>query len=494
MNQSSPTDRMPRSIERPLPYTLEAEMALLGAMLLNPAVVPDVTAIIRDESDFYALAHQAIWQSLIRVYEADPKADLVPILEDLRDHQALDLIGGQAYLEKLATETPSSAGANHYAKLVVDKARLRELVEASEQTLYDIRNIGNRTPQIIIDEAETRIFRIAEQRDSGSEASGLDLDAAFAEMQGETRPGILTGYTDFDRLTGGLQPGEMVILAARPSQGKSALMLNIAENLARFGHAVALFSLEMSRRELTHRLLSAASGVSSMAFRTGTPSRDAAQRVADAIAAFPRERLLVDDTPGLTVMQLRAKARRLAARHQVAAVFVDYLQLMTAPGNDRENRQVEVSAISRGVKALARELDLPVVALCQLNRKSTDREDNRPRMSDLRESGSLEQDADVVLLLHREEQHHPGDEDWRERNRDKIGVAELIIAKQRNGPTGSVTLTWDDTATRFKNHAQGAGGRAPREEQPTWGHPLPKSKPQPVPTAGLPPEQDDIPF
>ncbi|MEL6795380.1 MAG: replicative DNA helicase, partial [Planctomycetota bacterium] len=280
---------------------------------------------------------------------------------------------------------------------------------------------------------------------------------------------IPTGYLELDEMLTGLHAGEMIIVAARPSMGKTALALNIAEQVAMGGAAlgnkpkadkcaVALFSVEMSKSAVTSRMLSARSGVDSHKMRSGKFTQDDFQRLIRASGELAEAPIYIDDTPSLSILGLRARSRRLARKHNIGCIVIDYLQLLSSPGAARESRQVEVSEISRGIKALARELDVPVICLAQLNRGPEQREGKQPRISDLRESGSIEQDADVVLLLHREEYYHIGDEDWMDNNQDKHGLAELIVAKQRNGPTGVVKLTWDSHTTRFKNHAESAGG------------------------------------
>jgi replicative DNA helicase len=294
-----------------------------------------------------------------------------------------------------------------------------------------------------------------------------------AERDGWPMTGLRTGYGDLDDLLRGLQPGELIILAARPSMGKTSMALNLAEQIAMGGVPVAgapatqnvpvgLFSLEMSKNAIVQRLLSARAGVSGQHLRGGHAiSKAELDRIGIAADDLKHAPIYIDDLPNLTVLNLRARARRMVAQYGVKVIMIDYLQLMSAPGSARESRQVEVSAISRGVKALARELNIPVVCLSQLNRASEQREGNRPRMADLRESGSIEQDADVILLLHREDYYHVQDEDWKIENPDKVGVAEVIVAKQRNGPTDVVKLKWDPRTTRFRNfepHAQAPGG------------------------------------
>jgi replicative DNA helicase len=464
--------------ERPLPYSLEAEMALLGSMLLDPRVVPDVVGTIAADDDFYSESNGAIYKALIEVYDKVPDADLVAIVDALRDRGQLDQVGGVDYLSKLANETPSAAGAIRYAKTVSDKAKLRRLIDAADRIIYDALNVGQYGvdgTREVIDSAESAIFEIAQDDQKADPQALTDLLQAELERiraaEGKGISGLPTGFVDLDRLMSGFQPGEMIIIAARPSMGKTAFMLNIAEQMSRGGrtpndppkgpHAgVGLFSLEMSKSALVQRLLSAAASVDSHRMRTGHLSEQEMATLHTTAEMLEEAPIFIDDTPGLSVMQLRARARRMAAQHSIKAVMIDYLQLLSAPGASRESRQVEVAAISRGLKALARELNVPLIVLSQLNRASEQREGNRPRMSDLRESGSIEQDADVVILLHREDYYHIHDPQWGQDNPDKVNTAELIIAKQRNGPTGTVDLTWDPKTTRFKNHAGYGGGGA----------------------------------
>ncbi|MBL9031693.1 MAG: replicative DNA helicase [Phycisphaerae bacterium] len=484
--------------ERPLPYSLEAEMALLGALIIGPEVAPDVIGVVSSADDFHDAGHAAIYQALIETYDKDPKADLVAIQEVLRGRDQLERVGGADYLTKLAAETPSAAGALRYARIVADKARLRRLIDAADQIIYDALNVSQIDgAREVIDAAERVVFEIAQEdqkADPQSLARLLDLELERLASADGRLTGLPTGYPDLDRILSGLQPGEMIIVAARPSMGKTALALNLAEQIARGGRSpgdapkgppapVGIFSLEMSKAALVQRLLSAFANIDGHRLRTGHLSAiemASLQTHAEGLAETP---LFIDDTPGLTVLSLRARARRMVAQHGVRAVFIDYLQLLSAPGSARESRQVEVSAISRGIKALARELSVPVVCLSQLNRASEQREGNRPRMSDLRESGSIEQDADVVVLLHREDYYHQGNDEWAANNPDKIGVAELIVAKQRNGPTGTVRLTWDNRTTRFKSHSSASGGYDSFESP--FAAPF-DAEPKPPPRSGYP--------
>ena len=329
---------------------------------------------------------------------------------------------------------------------------------------------ARREPREVIDRAESSVFEIAQQSESSDPqrlAELLQLEWERIEAsEGRGITGLSSGFGDLDELLSGFQPGEMAILAARPSMGKTALALNLAEQVAFGGKtpwedrtgagvSVGFFSLEMNKSSVVQRLISAYSGVDSHKIRTGMISGDDGRRIVDACGELEKAPLYVDDMPGMTVLQLRARARRMVAQHGVQILFIDYLQLLTAPAHARESRQVEVSAISRQIKALARELNVPIVCLAQLNRGAEQRERNRPRMSDLRESGSIEQDADVILLLHREAYYHKDDPAWMDANQDKVNLSEIIIAKQRNGPTGVVKLTWDDRTTRFKAYTRG---------------------------------------
>ena len=348
----------------------------------------------------------------------------------------------------------------------------------------------------VLDRAEARIFKIAEHA-VGMDIAKLpallqqEMDRMLAE-EGRSITGISTGFHDLDDLTSGLQKGEMIVVAARPSMGKTALALNLAEQIA-FGGSphdekgpatpVAIFSMEMSRGQLAQRLICARSAVDSHKMRRNMLNRDEVQQVFQACSELNDAPIYIDDTAGLSIMALRAKARRLVAQYGVRCLIIDYLQLMSAPQAAKENRQQEVSAISRGVKALARELNLPVICLAQLNRAAETREGHRPRMGDLRESGSIEQDADVIMLLHREDYYHVGDDEWMSENQDKVGVAELIIAKQRNGPTDTVKLTWDRTTTRFRNYAGNAWSPpASPKQSPAAPRPGPTTSPAAAPS------------
>ncbi|MBL8765196.1 MAG: replicative DNA helicase [Phycisphaerae bacterium] len=501
--EEPPRPRLGKLFDIEPPSAPEAEMSLLGSMLLDGRVISDVINLVRGPEAFYSDAHAAIYQAVVEYYDKHRTVDLVQITDTLRDRKVLDALGGPAYLVRLAEGVPSSVNAPHYARLVSEKHKLRRLIDAAGQVLYDAYHAGQLGPEgarEVVDVAEQRIFEIAQEQQSSDpqllkDLLQIELDR-LDSAQGVGISGVPTGYHELDELLSGMQPGELIILAARPSMGKTALALNIVEQIAlgssgpfdsaaRPGHPVGLFSLEMSKSSVTQRLISARSGISTHAMRTGRLHESDYQKLIAACSELGESTILVDDTPGLTALQLRARARRMVAQHGVRALMIDYLQLLSAPNAARESRQVEVSAISRSVKALARELNVPVICLSQLNRGPESRESNRPRLSDLRESGSIEQDADVVVLLHREEYYHVGNPEWAADpdNADKVGVAELIVAKQRNGPTGMIRLTWDAHTTRFKNYASGHSAYQPPAHVAPRAAPLPA---QPAPFASAP--------
>lgn len=443
------------------PHALEAEAALLGAMILDSRVIGDVIEIIKSSEDFYVQKHSGIYDALVHLYDHHESIDIVQIKQRLADHNLLEDVGGVDYLLRLGEAVPDPTNAPYYAKLVREKSVLRKLIDASGRILYNAYT--SRDPvQNLLDEAEKEIFKIA---DGPGNADVATLDVLLQEIyarletqDGRDVTGVATGFFELDEMTNGLQDGEMIIVAARPSMGKTAFAVNIAENVAA-GHKkvpCAIFSLEMSRQQLAQRLLSSRSGVDSQRLRRNMIQPDDWTRLHQTVGELSEAPLYIDDTPGLTLLQLRAKARRMASRYHIKLIIIDYLQLMSSPGS--ESRQQEVSELSRGIKAMARDLSVPVICLSQLNRAAESREGHRPRMSDLRESGSIEQDADVVMMLHREEYYHVNDPAWGEENPEKKGVAEIIIAKQRNGPTGVVELSFDGSTTRFHNLARRGGG------------------------------------
>ncbi|MEE2912324.1 MAG: replicative DNA helicase [Planctomycetota bacterium] len=437
------------------PNALAAESSLLGSILIDPTVLNDVQLILHGSDDFFKKANGLIFESMVELYNQCSTVDLVQLQQLVMDRNLLEAIGGIEYLVEVARSVPSAASATHYARLVKEKSVVRQLIAAAGEILQDAYSSPD-DPRGILDDAERRIFGIAQQSEQ-RHAETLDqlLNDAIRQLEeneGRLITGTSTGFALLDEITSGFQNSEMIVIAGRPSMGKTALALNVAENMVARDVPVAIFSLEMSRQQLTQRLLSSRASVSGHKIRRNMLGDRDMEAILQAANDLMQRPLYIDDTPGLSIMQLRAKARRLKQSHDIGAVFVDYLQLMTS-GRRAESRQQEVSEISRGIKALARELNVPVVCLSQLNRAAEQREGHRPRMSDLRESGSIEQDADVIAMLHRESYYHINDQAWMEANEDKHSLAELIIAKQRNGPTATVKMSWDNTCTRFYDWA-----------------------------------------
>ncbi|MCH7559673.1 MAG: replicative DNA helicase, partial [Planctomycetes bacterium] len=350
---------------------------------------------------------------------------------------------------------PSSANVAYYAGIIKDKSLLREIIQATTEILNDAYDESGE-PSEKLDEAERRIFAVTDKKVTSNVVGLKDLLIHVYELiekrDGSYITGIATGYYELDDMTCGLQDGEMIIIAGRPSMGKTSLALNIAEHIGLIEKIpVAIFSLEMGKQQLAERFLCSSSGIDAQLVRKGMLSTEYFQKLVETCGTFSEAPIYIDDTASLTPLELCAKARRLKSRHHIRCIIVDYLQLMHLGTKRVESRQQEITTISRYIKALARELNIPVVVLSQLNRSPEGREGHRPFMSDLRESGSIEQDADVVMLLHREAYYHKGEADWEENNPDKINTAELIIAKQRNGPTGTVRLVFREKITRFEN-------------------------------------------
>jgi len=422
-------------------------MCVLASMMLDKEVTGQIVQVLGKTSDiFYQPDHQVIYDLLLEMYVAGKALDPVLLREELRKRQQLEEIGGTAYLAQLVNAVPSAAHGVQYAHVVREKAMLRSLIGASNQTLQDAY-APHEDVRSVVDRAEKRIFEIA-QNEIGSNLVPMNqlVQEAWDAITSEGgRMGIETRFTDMDNMLNGLHAGEMIIVAARPSMGKTAFAMNIIEALSvDQGLPTAVFSLEMSKQQLVQRLLCSRARVDSQKLRKGMASGEDIQQLASVVDQLAKSPIFIDDSPGLTVMELRAKARRMAREHGIRAIMIDYMQLMDNPGP--ESRQQQISEISRGIKAVARDLKVPVLALSQLNRATEGRDGHRPRMSDLRESGSIEQDADVVMLLHREDYYRQAEPDFVADN-----IAEVIIAKQRNGPTGTVKLTFVRESTRFEN-------------------------------------------
>ena len=433
---------------------------MLGSMLLEKDAIGEVISVLRDAGSaaFARESHQTLFDVLVQLYLANQPIDGVLIKEALVQRGLWDSLGGYEFLGRFVSAVPSALRARHYAEIVYDKYLLRQLIEATHQVTEAALDTAQPAGEVL-EFAERTIFAVTERR-VATEAQLLPelVHEAFRSIEARGREaltGVRTGFDELDELTCGLQRGELVIVAGRPSMGKTAFGLNIAQNMAvTDGQEVVFFSLEMSRQQLTQRLLCSDARVDSHALRRGRHSREDLARLHEAGERLSHAPLLIDDTADLTIMELRARARMAARRlKNLAAVFVDYLQLMRVPRS--ENRQVEVSTISRGLKAMAKDLGVPVVAMAQLNRATEDksRRGNRPRMSDLRESGAIEQDADVIMLLHRESYYRGEAPAGAPDASGEENVAEVILAKQRNGPTGDIKLYFDRRFTRFANYA-----------------------------------------
>lgn len=446
---------------RSMPESLAAEAAVLGSMIVDPVCIGDCVEQLRAEA-FYRLEHQIIYDALIRLYEKNKGdgIDGVLLRDELERCGKLEQIGGVEYLANIMNSVPSAANVGYYTGIVKDKHLLRELIAVSSEILEEAYD-GSGDTSGKLDDAERRIFAVTNKKITGSASSLKDLVMQTYELiegrDGKHVTGLETGFFKLDEMTCGLQKGEMLIVAGRPSMGKTAFALNIAEHVSVVNQIpCAIFSMEMGKQQLAERFLCSRSQVDSDLVRKGILSTEHYQRLVEACGELSQAPVYIDDSSAVTPLELRAKARRLKSQYDIQCIFLDYLQLMSGSNKRSESRQQEITEISRYLKALARELDIPVVVLSQLNRAAEGREDHRPRMSDLRESGSIEQDADVIMLLHREAYYQRKKDFDQDQEADPMddfedNTAEVIIAKQRNGPTGTVKLIFRDKLTRFEN-------------------------------------------
>ncbi len=435
--------------DRTLPHNLEAERSVLGAVLLHNEAFNQAAEVI-DAGDFFRDAHRRIFEKMILLSERRQAIDLVTLKEELGKTGEIDEVGGAAYIASLVDGVPRATNVEYYAKIIKEKATLRNLIHTANRILTNAY-AAEEDADTILDGAEQAIFGIAEGRiregfvslGSLAHKSLEAIERAYAEKRLIT--GIPTGFKDLDEMLSGLQRGDLVIIAARPSMGKTSLALNIAQHVGtRAGASVGIFSLEMSKEQLFLRLLSGEAGIDGQRLRTGFLHTDDWDKLTQALAVLGDARIFIDDTPGIGVLEMRAKSRRLQEDKGLDLLVVDYIQLMQGRGRF-DNRTQELGSISRSLKGLAKELNVPLIVLSQLSRAPESRSDHKPQLSDLRESGALEQDADVVLLIYREDQYNPTPENE--------NVAELIVAKQRNGPTGSVDLVFIKGRTKFELRA-----------------------------------------
>ena len=445
--------------ERVPPQNIEAEQAVLGAMLIDKEAIAKATEVLSAD-DFYREAHRVIFSAMLELYNKNEAVDMVTVTEILKRDNKLEDIGGIAYITSLANVVLTAANVKYHAEIVAEKSVLRQLVRVSTE-IAAMGYEANEDVGTLLDTAESRILEISNRKKKNDFTAINDIlmdsvqsiESLLQNKGGLT--GLPAGFADLDKLTSGLHPSDFIILAARPSMGKTALALNIVQNVALRAHkviggeprSVAFFSLEMSKEQLVNRMLCAEAGIDSQRLRVGEMHDEDWTHLWDACDTMSRAKIYIDDTAGITAMDMRSRARRLKAEHGLDLIVVDYLQLMQGSGkrNNSGDRQQEVSEISRSLKALAKELQVPVVALSQLNRSLEQRADKRPVNSDLRESGSIEQDADLIMFIYRDEVYHE--------NSDLKGIAEIIIGKQRNGPIGTVRLTFNGQWSRFDNYA-----------------------------------------
>ncbi len=457
-SEIDPVDlRLPERLKIP-PHSLEAESSILGGLLLDNTAWDRMGDVVA-EADFYRYEHRLIFSAIQALVSSNRPADVITVFEHLQSMGKADEVGGLAQLNALAQFVPSASNIRRYAEIVRERSILRRLVSVSDEIATSAFNPQGKPVASVLDEAEQKIFNIGEEgarmRQGFQSMENLVIELLDRVEEMSLHPsditGVPTGFHDFDRMTSGLQSGDLVILAARPSMGKTALAINIAENVAiREGLPVAIFSMEMGAAQLAIRIVGSIGRIDQSRLRTGKLQDEEWPRLSESVERLREISLFIDETPGLTVSELRASARRLARRcGKLGLIVVDYLQLMSGSGSgDGENRATELGEISRGLKMLAKELQCPVIALSQLNRSVEQRNDKRPMMSDLRESGAIEQDADVIMFIYRD--------DYYNKDSKEPGVAEVIIAKQRNGPTGTVKLAFLKPITKFESLASGS--------------------------------------
>ncbi|MBW1675662.1 MAG: replicative DNA helicase [Deltaproteobacteria bacterium] len=438
-------------LQRVPPQNIEVEQSILSAILIQNNTLPEVLEIL-SEKDLYREAHRKIFTAMVDLFERNEPTDLITLTNILKERGQLESVGGASYLAELVDTIPMATNASHYAKIIREKATLRCLIErATSITTRCFEDRGN--VEEILDFAERSIFDISEDKVRPAFHSLADIltdtykavEDAYENKVLVT--GVPTGYSSLDQKTSGLQPGDLIVIAGRPSMGKTALALNIAQNASiQTGMPVGIFSLEMSREQLSLRMLSAEARIDSFRMRGGYLSESDLARINRAAGALYDLSIYIDDSPAISALEIRAKARRMKMEKGLGLIIVDYLQLMRGRAS-AERRDLEISEISRSLKALAKELSIPVVALSQLNRKVEDRTNKRPVLSDLRESGAIEQDADVIVFIYRDEVYN------KDENNPNKGTAEIIVAKQRNGPIGTVKLTFLEHCTRFEDQA-----------------------------------------
>lgn len=438
-------------IKRVLPHSVEAEQSVIGSMLMDRDAIIAASEIVT-AGDFYQHQYGIMFEAMVELFNENRPVDLVTLQNRLKEKDVPPEVSSLDFVRDIMTTVPTSANVKSYANIVRDKAVLRRLIKVNE----DIANtcyVGKEPLETILANTEKTIFNLLQNRTSGDfvpirqvAMNVLEKIEEASKNQG-TVTGLSTGFIDLDYKTSGFQPSDFILIAARPSMGKTAFVLNVVDHIAvKKGNPCMVFSLEMSKEQLVNRMLSMESNVDSQKLRTGTLSDSDWDAVVEGIGIIGNSKLIIDDTPGISIMELRSKCRKMKLEYGLSVVMIDYLQLMSGSGKSGENRQQEISDISRSLKALARELNAPVIALSQLSRACETRQDHRPMLSDLRESGAIEQDADVVMFIYRD--------DYYNKDTDMPNIAEVIIAKQRNGPIGTVNLVWRPEYTKFANMAK----------------------------------------
>ena len=434
-------------VKRIMPHSMEAEQAVIGSMIMDAEAVTVASEVIAGE-DFYSRQYGILFETMVEMSEAGQPIDLITLQNRLREKDVPPEVSGLEFVRELLASVPTSANIKYYANIVAEKALLRRLIKLNEE-IANTCYAGKESLEFIMEDTEKRMFQLLQRREGGDFVpirqivmNAMDKIESAAKNKGSVT-GIPTGFTDLDYRTAGMQPSDLVLIAARPSMGKTAFVLNIAQHVAfKKNLPVVIFSLEMSKEQLVNRMFSLESSVDAQKLRTGQLNDQDWERLIESAGVIGRSKLMIDDTPGISISELRSKCRKLKLEHGLSMIIIDYLQLMSGSGRS-ESRQNEISEISRSLKAVARELNVPVLALSQLSRAVEQRPDHRPMLSDLRESGAIEQDADVVMFIYRD--------DYYNHDTDRKGVSEIIIAKQRNGPIGTVELAWLPEYTKFAN-------------------------------------------
>ena len=434
-------------IKRILPHDTEAEQSVIGSMIMDQDAIVSASEIITSE-DFYNKQYGVMFDAMLELHDSGIPVDLVTLQDRLKEKDVPPEVSGLEFVRELLANTPTSAHVKYYAEIVYEKSILRKMIRLNE----DVANTcyaGKESLEVILEETEKKVFQLVQTKGGGDFVpirqvvmNAMDKIEKASRNKGSVT-GIPTGFTDLDYRTAGLQPSDLILIAARPSMGKTAFVLNIAQHIAfRQNKTVAIFSLEMSKEQLVNRMFSLESNVDAQKLRTGSLNDMEWERLIESAGVIGKSNLIIDDTPGISISELRSKCRKYKLEHNLAIIMIDYLQLMSGSGKS-DSRQQEISDISRSLKSVARELSVPVIALSQLSRAVEQRPDHRPMLSDLRESGAIEQDADVVMFIYRD--------DYYDHDTDKKGISEIIIAKQRNGPIGTVELAWLAEYTKFAN-------------------------------------------